>query len=187
MCGAAAQYVPVCAPRAYIASLGRAGTYTVAASVWLPIAAALAYFVSCIACARVRVFSSCIRRHAVISLVPVRRLASPRAAVRADSQLWACRPESAARAGNIRGRRRPTEAATMSRAEALRESPAGLSALLPKPATPRVVLPDTLYLLPTWLGVISRVRRLHEREGPRISARATLHAFSATSYRTSCS
>ena len=58
----------------------------------------------------------------------------------------------------------------MSRAEALRESPAGLFALLPKPATPRVVLPDTLYLLPTWLGVISRVRRLHEREGPRISA-----------------
>ena len=41
--------------------------------------------------------------------------------------------------GEIRGRRRPTEVATMSRAEALRESAAGRFALLPKPATPRVV------------------------------------------------
>eukprot|EP00964_Phaeocystis_antarctica_P022753 scaffold12664_cov63-Phaeocystis_antarctica.AAC.1 len=37
--------------------------------------------------------------------------------------------------GEIRGRRRPTEVATMSRAEALRESAAGRFALLPKPAT----------------------------------------------------
>ena len=42
-------------------------------------------------------------------------------------------------AGEIRGRRRPTEVATMSRAEALLESPEGRFALLPKPATPRVV------------------------------------------------
>ena len=41
--------------------------------------------------------------------------------------------------GEIRWRRRPTEVATLSRAEALRESPAGLLLLLPKPDTPRVV------------------------------------------------
>ena len=44
-----------------------------------------------------------------------------------------------ATAKSVGGRRRPTEVATVSRAEALRESPEGRFALLPKPATPRVV------------------------------------------------
>ena len=58
----------------------------------------------------------------------------------------------------------------MSRAEALREKPCWAICFITKTGNTTGCLPDTLYLLPTWLGVISRVRRLHEREGPRISA-----------------